>query len=338
MKKWISILLAIMLITMALSACAQQAEIGQEGTAQSGTGQSTIETNGSEGKGEGNNTDLPGNDTNVDGNKNEEATDSDYNRIMEDVTISPAEMLVYIKENGNKLSAEQAADFVLKLEKRQMEDLSVMTDRYFEADQGDLLLDKVYDFETGEIQIESIKNEVLRKVLEDAKSNGYKTHTAEASFFPVIDYSIYEDFSAQLPEDLNSFFSTMAVESGKRPASDGGLVIGWDEVLNRAIAQEQFILKYGQSQKLSEAKELYRKYVNFIFDDSMLPNTPHFTYDTKVLDASLKESLTKAAEGSGDSPLKKAISDYLEVLKKNKYKLTDEVKQFRENAAATLIK
>ena len=213
-----------------------------------------------------------------------------------------------------------------------------MSDRYFDADQGELLVDNVYDYESGEINIDSIKNESFRELLADVLRNGYKIETAEGSTYPVIDYSIYENFSSMLPEDLKSYFTLMAVESGNKPASDGGLVIGWDEVFNRAFAQEQFILKYSQSQKLNVVKELYNKYINFIFDGSSLPNSEHFTYDTRTLEPRLKESLIKAAAKNGDSPLEKTIREYLEILKKNNYKPTSKVKQFRENAVSALSK
>ncbi len=338
MKKWMCILLVIMLVSLTLGACAQQTDIGKETTGKGDTDQSTTVTNDSEGSNEGSNTDLPGNDTTDDEDQNEAETDSDYDKIMTDASVSSADILVYISDNGEKLSTEQAINIVLKLEQLQTAGLPAMTDRYFEEDQRDLLTDKVYDFNSGEIQMDSVKSEGFRKVLEEAQSNGYKTETAEGSFFPVIDYSIYTKFSAILPEDLSSYFSLMAVESGNKPASDGGLVIGWDEVFSRALAQEQFIVKYGKSQKLNEVKELYSKYVNFIFDGSSLPNAEHFSYDTKTLEPRLKESLIKAAEKYGDSILEKTISEYLEVLKKNNFKLTAEVKQFRENTVTALSK
>lgn len=338
MKKWIGILLVTMLVSLTLGACAQQTDIGKEATDQTDTEQSTTVTNDSEDSIEENNTDMPGNDMVDSGDQSETSAESDYDKIMANTDMSPADMLVYIRENAAELSREQATNLVLKLEQLQMAGLPAMTDRYFEEDQGDLLTDKVYDFDTGEIQIDSVKSEGLRKVLEEAQSNGYKTETAEASFFPVIDYSIYTKFSAMLQEDLSSYFLLMAVESDNKPASDGGLVIGWDEVFNRAIVQEQFIMKYSTSQKLNEAKELYGKYINFIFDGSSLPNAEHFTYDTKTLEPRLKESLIKAAEKNGDSLLEKIFSEYLEVLKQNNYKLTAEVKQFRENAVTTLSK
>jgi hypothetical protein len=340
MKKWIGVMLAAMLLSLALAACVKQTEgkndADSAATQQTGIEQSTTMTNGSKGTNEGSNTDLPGKDMIDD--RDQAVTDFDYDRIMTDASVSPADMLAYIRENAAKLHTDQVANLVLKLEQLQIAGLPAMTDRYFETDQSDLLTDKIYDFDTGEIQIELLKNEDLRKMLEDAKLNGYKTETAEASFFPVIDYSIYENFSSMLPEDLSSYFSLMAVESGNKPASDGGLVISWDDVFGRAFAQEQFILKYGQSQKLNEVKELYGKYINFIFDGSNIPNSEHFAYNTKTLEPKLKESLIKASERNGNTPLEKTISEYLEVLKKNNYKLTNEVKQFRENAVAALSK
>ena len=86
----------------------------------------------------------------------------------------------------------------------------------------------------------------------------------------------------------------------------------------------------------SEIQALYNKYVSFIFYG--LPNTPDFTYETKTLDPQLKASLLSVAEKKGGTPLEKTISDYLDILSKNKYKLTDEVDQFRKNAAAALSK
>jgi hypothetical protein len=348
MRRLIRILLVLVLAIAALTACTQQANIGKEGTDQTGTDQSVTDqtgtepgitvTNDSEAPIEESNADLTGNSTVDSGDMIEASAAADYEKVMTETKMSPADMMVYIRENGEKLSGEQAANLMLKLEQLQIDGLLSMTERYFDTDQSELLADKAYDFETGEIHIDSIKNESLREVLADALRNGYKTETAEGSFFPVIDYSIYENFSSMLPDDLNSYFSLMAVESENKPASDGGLVIGWSEVLERAIAQEQFILKYAQSQKLNEVKELYRKYINFIFDGSSLPNAKHFTYDTKTLEPRLKESLVKASAKNGDSPLEKTISEYMEVLKKNNYKLTAEVKQFRENAAVALSK
>ena len=50
----------------------------------------------------------------------------------------------------------------------------------------------------------------------------------------------------------------------------------------------------------------------------------------------MKESIIKAAENGGDTPLGKITAEYLKVLKKNNYKLTAEVEQFRKNAVEQL--
>ena len=329
MKKLTGILLAAMLLLTA--ACEQSGGTGQEGTEQGNTtGETTVQT-GRDGTDE----EQSGTEQ-VNSGENGAAEPEDYDKIMSDKSLSPADLLAYIKKNISRVSEEQATNLVLKLEQLQADDLPEMTDRYSKADQAELLMEGVYDFDSGEIKMDSIKNENLRGVLTDAEKNGYKTETAEADFFPVIDYGIYESFGEKLPEDMKSYYSLMAVESRKAPAKDGGLVIGWDEVFKRAAAQESFVQTFSQSQKLDKVKELYRKYINFIFDGSNLPNTKHFAYDTKIMEPRMKESIIKAAENGGNTPLEKMTAEYLKVLKKNNYKLTAEVEQFRKNAAEQL--
>jgi len=75
----------------------------------------------------------------------------------------------------------------------------------------------------------------------------------------------------------------MAEESNNPPAKDAALVVGWDEVLKRALNQEKFIKRYEDSAKVGKVKELYRKYLTFTLFG--LNNTPLFEYNSKVMDA-----------------------------------------------------
>lgn len=336
MKKTICILMVFMLAL--LTACAgydneRQDRIGENGGGPQKTGETIVDNT------TGNNGAVNDNESGQSNPKKGQI--SSFAEIMSDESLKPEEMLKFIRENIDKSSSDEAVNLLLRLEQLQESNLEEMTNRYFEIDsmQSELLSqDGIYDFDTGEIRIELIKNDILKELLIDAQNNGYKTATAEADFFPVIDYSIYEEFGDKLPEDLKCYFSLMAAESGRAPANDGGLVIGWDEVFNRALDQQQFIMNYANSNKINEVKELYKKYVIFIFGGENIPNTPHFDYAKKTLSPRLKEGLSDMAGKAGDTPLEKMIRDYLDVLDKNGYKLTAEVKQFRENAIASLCK
>ncbi len=59
------------------------------------------------------------------------------------------------------------------------------------------------------------------------------------------------------------------------------MVIGWDDVLDRAMNQEKFINQYPNSVKIDDVKKLYTKYVGFILFG--LNNMPLFSYDSKVI-------------------------------------------------------
>ncbi len=253
--------------------------------------------------------------------------------LLSDSALKPAELLKFVRENINALSKEDAGRLLLHLEKLQNSGISAMTDRYdAESFQNELL--SLLDLKTGVLEEDEIKDTKLIDLLAEARDNGYRTETAEGSFFPVIDYSVYLEFTKNLPEDLKAYFTIMAVESGKAPAKDAELVIGWDEVIARALEQQKFLSSYGQAQKAEDIKPLYSKYVSFIFNG--LPNTPGFDQKTGVMSPDLRESLKEAAENGGDTRLEKALKDYAVLLEKNKYKLTDEVAKFREKAIAEL--
>ncbi|MGI6668776.1 MAG: hypothetical protein ACOX4M_04985 [Acetivibrionales bacterium] len=337
MKKTICILIVFILVT--LSACTghgngKSREVGGNAGDHQQTG-ITEETNTKEDKA-AENDETAKNNKSGEGNTEEEQI-PDLGEIISDESLKPEEMLDFIRENIDKASADEAAKLLLRLEQLQQNNLEEMTNRYAETESMQSeLWSQVYNYDTGEISFELIKDPSLKELLTDAQNNGYRTATAEGSFFPVIDYSIYKEFGDKLPEDLESYFSLMAAESGRSPASDGGLVIGWDEVFERALNQQQFIMNYSDSIKINEAKELYKKFVIFIFSGENIPNTPHFDYSKKTLSPRLKESLLAIAEKAGDTPLERMIKDYAEVLDKNGYKLTDEVKKFRENAVASL--
>jgi hypothetical protein len=68
----------------------------------------------------------------------------------------------------------------------------------------------------------------------------------------------------------------------------------------------------------------------------IFPTRRTFDYINKTLTLMLKESLLAMAKKAGDTPLERMIKDYVDVLDKNGYKLTDDVKRFREIAAASL--
>lgn len=252
-----------------------------------------------------------------------------FDEIIVDESINPEELLKYIRENIAKASEDEASKLAMRLEAIQKNNLEALNNKFFEGEalQNEFL--KLYPNGSVPGKNDTVENPELKSLLDETHNNGYKVDTAEAAYFPVIDYSIYNKFGSYLPDDISKYYSLMAVESDKAPAKDGALAIAWQEAVNRALALEEFILTYSDSQKYEEMQEVYNKYVTFIF--GMLPNTPGFAHDTKIIDSGLKEALLKVAEKDGSTTLEKSIGEYVDVLEKNDYKLTREVEQFQES-------
>ena len=164
-------------------------------------------------------------------------------------------------------------------------------------------------------------------------ANGYKVETAEGFFFPVIDYTIYRKYYQALPADLAAYFELMAVESEETPVKDAALMISWEEILKRALRQEEFIKEYAASEQVDAVKELLKRYVTFALFGCN--NTPLFSYDTKKMKPEAKAAYLKHSWDEKQGSFSALMKEYLKVLAENDYRLSEEVDEYRKNAAAS---
>lgn len=239
------------------------------------------------------------------------------------------EVIDFLDENISVVSKEKAAEMLDRLEKLQQEFLPNIEKRFYNDETIQVKMSEVYTqgFDLGKVY--EIEDEKVRELLSKTKNSGYRVETAEGMFFPVIDYEVYKKYSEYVTEDVKEYINIMAEESNNPPAKDAALVVGWDEVLKRALNQEKFIKRYEDSAKVGKVKELYRKYLTFTLFG--LNNTPLFEYNSKVMDAGAKEAYIKFLESENSGGFYEVVKDYMKILDKNGYKLTDEVAEFREN-------
>lgn len=262
---------------------------------------------------------------------NETAIMDSFKKLIES-GAEPKAVFEFLDKNAKDLSKENVALIVNGLEKLQKEYLPKLEEKYNANQESQTELAKLYIAKKDINDPKNMESEALKSLIDETAKSGYKVETAEGMFYPVINYSIYKNYSKYLPEDLNSYIEIMSVESDKVPAKDAALVIGWDELIERAIKQEAFINKYADSSKLPEIKELYNKYRTFTFLG--LNNTPLFTYEGNVMDEDAKEVYTKIDFEANDSQLKKDLKDFMEMLKVSNYKLTPEIDKFRKDIIA----
>lgn len=174
-----------------------------------------------------------------------------------------------------------------------------------------------------------IKDAELKELLAKTKSSGYKVETAEGTYFPIIDYSFYKQFKDSVTPDMKDYIDIMAEESDKVPAKDAALVIGWDEVLNRALVMEEFLNEHRDSMKADEIKELYKKY--FTFTLYGLNNTPLFSYGSNTMNTEARVIYDEMVEDTANSEFLHTLSEYMTLIKNNNYTLSDEIREYRDS-------
>ena len=118
----------------------------------------------------------------------------------------------------------------------------------------------------------------------------------------------------------------MQVESDQTSMTDGGLIITWEEVIQRALAQEAFLTAYPESAKAEDVAALFDRYRNALLNG--LPNTPIFDYENDILQAEVRSAFENALKGDRESELLSMLARFMEVLEDGNFQLTKEVKAF----------
>lgn len=262
----------------------------------------------------------------------EEKVLAEFEALTEYEDITVAELSQFLDEKVDRLSQEKAALLVTGLERVQRAKLP-QWEKKFENEGLQQELARVYQ-ETGWrlSDFSSITDAQLREIVEEAIDNGYKVETAEGFFFPVIDYTFYDKYHTAVTPDLAVYYEIMAVESEQAPVKDAALMIPWEEVLNRALRQEEFLMECNSSPQVPAIEKLLKQYVSFALFGCN--NTPLFSYDTKKMNSEAKAAYLKYDWDEAKGSFSRLIKEYLKVLKKNDYRLTPDVEEFRKDAVA----
>lgn len=255
-----------------------------------------------------------------------------FETLLDKEDVTPAELIQYINENIGDVSKESAATLVRGLEVIQKVNLA-QWEKKFENTKLQQELGRIYQENGWNLgDLSGISDEKLKAIVNEAINNGYKVETAEGFFFPIIDYTLYDEYHQAVTPDLEAYFAIMAVESDQTPVKDAALMISWEEILNRALRQEEFIKEYGTSTQIKPMKELLKRYATFALFGAN--NTPLFSYDNKEMNSKAKEAYLKGTWVEENGSFSTLMKEYLRVLKENDYRLTEKVDEYRKDAVA----
>lgn len=266
-------------------------------------------------------------ESNVDKDK---AIVDEFKQMTQKNDFTTEELIKFINEKISVVSSENASKMILILEKNQQLDLTKLEEKYG----NDKIQEKIaknFRGDFSESYINSIQDKVIKDLLLETKNKGFKIETAEGFYFPVIDYSFYKKYQSNLTSDIAAYIDIMSVESDKAAVKDAGLMISWGEVVKRATNQEEFIKEFSNSAKKEDVKTLLKRYLIFALYGTN--NTPLFGYEDKLMIPAAKKSYLETIPSNGnEGSFSRIMSDYLTLVKKNDYRLTQEVDEYRKTA------
>ncbi|OAB36065.1 hypothetical protein [Paenibacillus glacialis] len=164
----------------------------------------------------------------------------------------------FLKTHIYEVSSSQASLMTLRLENAQRAALHAWEDKFYAGSVQEKIATIYKDHDDFTRLMGRTKDSNLRKLFQGSLDRGYKIEIAEGTFFPVIDYEGYKEYSPYVMKDIKSYIDIMAIESAVIPSRDAGLMISWQEVSNRALTQEAFVKQYPKSNRTINVTYLYQ--------------------------------------------------------------------------------
>jgi hypothetical protein len=261
----------------------------------------------------------------------ETATVAAFNALVAKKDVRAAELLAAVDAGIGKVTRNEASAMIVAAEAAQKRDLKRL-EELLSRDGLQRKIDNLYRAGLDPDKAGDTGDAELRDALLAVRDGGYRVDTAEGMYYPVIDYGRYRKYRGAVTDDLAAYIDLMAVESDRAPAKDAALVIGWDEVVRRALAQEGYLKAYEDSPRSTDVKHLYARYLTFVFYGAN--NTPLFSYDSQTMNPAARTAYAEAAKG--DSRLASSLRGYLDILAKNGYRLDGGAEEYRKLAVRDL--
>ncbi|MCM3135701.1 hypothetical protein M3629_23270 [Paenibacillus polysaccharolyticus] len=240
----------------------------------------------------------------------------------------------YLESKISQVTPHHATLMVLQLENARFKALTAITDRMLVPNVQDQM-QKIYKWNDSFTQLMSrTKDKSLRSLLQQARDSGYRLTMIEGSLYPIMNYAAFDKYTSYVNQDIKQYIRIMAVETSNIASEDGGLMIGYQDMLNRALNQERFLNDFPDSNRRNRVQMLMNEYTLYTFYG--LDNTPLFDYDTNLMVPNAQKGYRAVLQrnSSGDSAFLKKLDTFMKVVAESKFEKTEAVDQWLEQNAA----
>lgn len=235
----------------------------------------------------------------------------------------PNQVIEFINENIGKVSHEDGVEMVKDFEKLQEDYIDLYTDELNKEDRQKLLIEVQPGPEFAPERVEEIENEELKGLVSRIIKGKYKLISKEGFYYPVIDYANYKEYEKFLSDELKECLNIKIIESSSPAILDGKMAVAWDELGNRLINIEKYLIKYPEGIKHEEITRLYGEYL--VTYMSGTDNSPIYDTNNKKIHKNIFDNYKKIVSNNKKTITGDIINKYLELIEKNDYIIDDMV-------------
>jgi len=221
------------------------------------------------------------------------------------------ELFASLKQHIGEVQPEQADEFIRTMEAYYKDNLPIAQQELEGLEVQKEL--NALKWPITEEKIRTMKDGPVKELAIAKMDGGYKLISSEGFVFPIVDYGKFLSYGDDLTTPMKTYLEVLAAESDSPTASDGGLIITWDELSAKTLAAESYVVTFPDSPERREIEDRYLNYLSMYLIG--LNNTPIFDYDTFVVLPAVKsqyEQMVASHAGTVTGQLTKELLSVLE--------------------------
>lgn len=202
-------------------------------------------------------------------------------------------------------------DFNFQLIEKINENFDLWSDRVAIGENAD----KSHNFE----DLNKDSDKVVKKIYIHLNKNGLALRGSECQFYIAENFDFqYKEFSKYLSPEWQEYLKYRAKESREGYLEDAGIIIPWDEIRNRLIFWDNFIIKYPKFSESEEIKSNIKNYFYFYLNG--VDNSPLADWwETDKIKPEIIKSYENFIKYNKNSRFYPIVLNYYELLKRNKF-------------------
>lgn len=241
----------------------------------------------------------------------------------------------FLKDNIKFLSVEMANQAILDLEERLKENQNYYINQIMDEKIQNAIL-VAYNVEEHTFSMDDFKDDNYRTLVQTIIDNGYKFFPEEGLFYPIVDYRSLQAYDKFTSDEIRSYVALMARDSDAPNSLGGDLEFTTTELATRLLMAEEHMMSYPEGQTFETIYDAYKMYMQFY--TSSLAYMGGFDTETREISQKLRDSYETFVTENPKSITAAIIKDYLSVLKKQDYKIDNDVLNYLQDFDDVIVK